>query len=50
MDKLKPCPFCGGQAHFRPDLPEGFEVDTESRDQAVELWNKRSGGADDAAD
>ena len=37
------------QAHFRPDQPEGFDIDTEQRDKAVELWNTRNGGAGDGS-
>ena len=44
-----PKPFAM-QAYFRPDLPQGFEVDTEPRDKAVELWNRRCGdGVSEAA-
>lgn len=49
--RCKECGVCSPksfamQAHFRPEIDEGFDIDTANRDQAVKDWNRR---ADDGA-
>ena len=57
MDELKPCPFCGGEAFARPNLPtygcdvmyyvfcENCNMRTplkRTTEKAIEAWNMRA--------
>lgn len=57
MDKLKPCPFCGGEAELKQFYPAfGRRVKTTvecmvcrcnsgtwgRKDKAIEAWNRRA--------
>lgn len=49
--KLKPCPFCGGEADLQESLCAGWFVECEcgatsriaydSKKEAIEAWNRR---------
>jgi hypothetical protein len=57
-DKIKPCPFCGGEAHLvQTGLPDRYRIECSwnalcfahktlveylDRDVAIEQWNKRA--------
>jgi len=51
MDKLKPCPFCGGEAHLQPfmgywtvgctDCFGAVVGKIETKEEAIKEWNKR---------
>lgn len=55
MEQLKPCPFCGGEAHLKeiplPSYPiiwiecvncgAGFPEKTDKQ-EAIEAWNRRA--------
>lgn len=55
MQKLKPCPFCGGRAYLSERMNGGYYVECESingclaesgnydtKGQAIEAWNRRA--------
>ena len=57
MEKLKPCPFCGGETEVFKDMaslffPEKFNVwckkcgvhtlEFRKRKEAIKVWNKRT--------
>lgn len=51
LNKLLPCPFCGGKAIISMHLPyynvgcldcESSSGETFSRDKAIKLWNTRA--------
>lgn len=54
MIKLKPCPFCGGEAHVvaLQSMPPSFQVlhvcevaakrPTDTAEEAIEAWNTRA--------
>lgn len=63
-DKLKPCPFCGGDAHLKYIVNEGAGVTHygvnccycsvekvwfEDQGRAVKIWNTRTDIADELA-
>ena len=50
MEELKPCPFCGGEAHIHRHERFGIECDEcgmglgwikETEQEAIEAWNRR---------
>lgn len=50
MEKLKPCPFCGGEAELYENyyhgcniycLECGVEFECDSKEEAIEAWNRR---------
>ena len=48
LTKLKPCPFCGGEAHLMHDghwiSCEGCQAESgyrPTRETAIEAWNRR---------
>jgi len=57
MTELKPCPFCGGEAHIYPDDPNfaktWFYVECidchansklcKTKQGVIEAWNRREG-------
>ena len=60
MDKLKPCPFCGGEAEVREAKYLGLKgfvvtclkcgIETRlmaGKNQAVWLWNRRADDGDE---
>jgi Lar family restriction alleviation protein len=51
MSELKPCPFCGGEAHLHIHDRYGVECDVcgmglgcimPTKEQAIEAWNRRA--------
>ena len=65
MADLKPCPFCGGKAVVTAKLPYFGENETLSvmckecnasskhkrtEEEAIEAWNRRDGGKENAVD
>ena len=56
-EKLKPCPFCGGEVSMtqhkffgefnvwhrgQPCLIEPIRIEVTDREQAIEAWNRRA--------
>ena len=50
MEKLKPCPFCGGEARLFEEIPGGYIIQCQSccgqigimpKKDAIEAWNAR---------
>lgn len=58
MEKIKPCPFCGGEGWLKQDNLGGwyvrcinhdcdvavFTCSKESTKEAIAAWNRREGG------
>lgn len=42
MDKLKPCPFCGGEAELEDGLDDSTRcTEKQLKAKAAEAWNRR---------
>ena len=58
-EKLKPCPFCGGEAYANETDWKGWwhgwvicekcgvKIDKQTKDEAIEAWNRRYKEQDD---
>ena len=59
MSDLKRCPFCGGEAKIQSNLLHNYRIYcvecgcqtiswSESKEKAIEAWNRRAGESEDS--